>query len=107
MASVVGPGSDGEVPEWRAERNNKQAERLLKLFNGAKPVEKMGTPSLPHVGGGDHPKPQGLFVKFLFQPLVWPADSETRIDNDADTLVDESKLFEDNGMDALQASNGV
>lgn len=107
MASVVGPGSNGEVPEWWAERNNKQAERLLKLFNGAKPFEKTGTPSLPHVSGGDHPKPQGLFVNFLFQPLVWPVDSETRIDNDADTLLDESKLFEDNGIDALQASNGV
>lgn len=107
MASAAGPGSNGEVPEWWAERNNKQAERLLRLFNGAKPVEKMGTPSLPHIGGGDHPKPQGLFVNFLFQPFVWPVDSETRIDNDADTLLDESKLFEDNGMDALQASNGV
>jgi len=107
MASVVGPGFSGEVPEWWAERNNKQAERLLKLFNRAKPVEKTRTPSLPHVGGGDHPRPRGFFVNFLFQPLVWPEDSETRLDNDGDTLLDESKFNEDKGMDAHQAARGV
>ena len=59
------------------------------------------------VDGGDHPKPQGPFVHILFQPFVWPVDSETHLANDADTLLDESKLYEDNAMDARQAANGV
>ena len=115
IAEVVRPygGGDrlgaggGEVPEWWAERNNKQAERLLKLFDAAKPISKLAS-GVPHLGGGgDHPKPQGPFVHILFQPFVWPQDSETHLANDADTLLDESKFHEDNAMDARQAANGV
>ena len=108
MAGVTGPSGD-EVPSWWAERNNKQAERLLKLFDAAKPISKLAA-GVPHLGGGggsDHPKPQGPFVHILFQPFVWPVDSETHLANDADTLLDESKLYEDNAMDARQAANGV
>ena len=43
----------------------------------------------------------------LFQPFVWPNDSETHLANDADTLLDESKFYEDKAMDARQAANGV
>lgn len=75
-----------------------------KAINKAK---RVGTPSLPPVGGVDHPRPQGFFVKFLFQPFVWPEDSETLLNKDAETLLDESKLFEDNAMDARRAANGV
>lgn len=103
MAAAVNPESNGDFPRWWAERNNKQAERLLKSVNQAKPV---GTPALPHVGG-DHPRPQGIFVKFLFQPYVWPEDSETLLNNDGDKLLDESNFHEDKAMDARQASNGV
>ncbi|UGT99232.1 hypothetical protein LTQ55_12135 [Mycobacterium intracellulare] len=108
MAGVAGPSGD-EVPSWWAERNNKQAERLLKLFDAAKPISKLavGVPHLDGGGGSDHPKPQGPFVHILFQPFVWPVDSETHLANDADTLLDESKLYEDNAMDARQAANGV
>ena len=97
---------ESDLPEWWSARNNKQAERLLKGVNRAKPV---GTPPLPltHIGGGDHPRPQGLFVKFLFPPFVWPEDSETHLFADSDTLMDESKSFEDNAMDVQQAANGV
>ena len=103
MASVVGLAFDGEVPEWWAERNTKQAQRLLKLVDAAKPISKLAA-GVPHLGGGgDHPKPQGPFVHILFQPFVWPQDSETQLANDADTLLDESKLFEDNAMDARQS----
>lgn len=108
MAGVAGPSGD-EVPSWWAERNSKQAERLLKLFDAAKPISKLAI-GVPHLGGGggsDHPKPQGPFVHILFQPFVWPVDSETHLANDADTLLDESKLYEDNAMDARQAANGV
>lgn len=103
MAAAVNPESNGDLPRWWAERNNKQAERLLKSVNKPKPVE---TPVLPHVGG-DHPRPQGFFVKFLFQPYVWPEDSETLLNNDGDKLLDESNFHEDKAMDARQASNGV
>ncbi|HUO40549.1 MAG TPA: hypothetical protein VMU34_23090, partial [Mycobacterium sp.] len=108
MAGVAGPSGD-EVPSWWAERNNKQAARLLKLFDAAKPISRLaiGVPHLGGGGGGDHPKPQGPFVHILFQPFVWPVDSETHLANDADTLLDESKLYEDNAMDARQAANGV
>ena len=102
--AAVNVESNSEFPEWWADRNNKQAERLLKAVNRAKP---MGTPSLLHIGGGDHPKPQGFFVKFLFPPFVWPEDSETNLANDSDTLMDESKSYEDNAMDVRQAANGV
>ena len=72
----------------------------------AKPISKLAA-GVPHLGGGDHPKPQGPFVHVLFQPLVWPNDSETHLANDADTLLDESKFYEDKAMDARQAANGV
>ena len=108
MATVTGSGTGGgEVPEWWAERNNKQAERLLKLFDAAKPISKLAS-GVPHLGGGgDHPKPQGPFVHILFQPLVWPQDSETHLANDSETLMDESKFHEDKAMDARQAANRV
>lgn len=106
MAGAANPGGD-EAPGWWAERNNKQAERLLKLFGSAKPMSNL-TSGLPHLGsGGDHPRPQGQFVRVLFQPFVWPQDSETQLANDSDTLLDESKLYEDKAMDARQAANGV
>lgn len=107
MGAATGSSGD-EVPSWWAERNNKQAERLLKLFDAAKRISKLAS-GVPHLGGGggDHPKPQGPFVHILFQPFVWPQDSETHLANDADTLLDESKLYEDNAMDARQAANGV
>lgn len=104
MAAAVNPESNVDLPEWWAKRNDEQAERLLKAVNRAKPA---GIPSLPHVGGGDHPKPQGFFAKFLFQPYVWPEDSETLLDNDGDKLLSESKLAEDKAMDACHAANGV
>jgi hypothetical protein len=103
---MVGVSGGDEVPTWWAERNNKQAERLLKLVDGAKPISKLAA-GVPHLGGGDHPKPQGPFVHVLFQPFVWPNDSETHLANDADTLLDESKFYEDKAMDARQAANGV
>lgn len=95
----------GDFPEWWAERNNKQAERLLRVVSRG-PVRNIQPPSLPHLGS-DHPRPQGPFVNFLFQPNVWPEDSETRLFNDAGTLSDESKSFEGDAMDAQQAANGV
>lgn len=106
MAGIAAP-SGGEVPSWWEERNKQQAERLLKLFTAAKPISRLPS-GVPGTGGiGDHPKPQGQFVHALFQPFVWPQDSETHLAHDADTLLDESKLFEDKGMDARQAANGV
>ncbi len=106
MAGMTG-SSGGDVPDWWAARNNQQAERLLKLFTAAKPISRLPS-GVPGTGGtGDHPKPQGQFVHVLFQPFVWPQDSETQLARDADALLDESKLFEDNGMDARQAANGV
>ena len=82
MAAVTTPGG-GDISGW-AERNNAQAARLLNLMDAAKPIQHMSAPTLPHIGG-DHPKPQGMFVEFLFGPgsFVWPADSETALANDA------------------------
>lgn len=107
MASVADPGSNGELAEWWVERNNKQAERLLNLFNAAKPISKL-TSGLPHFGGGgDHPKPQGPFVHILLPPFVWPADSETLMKSDADMLKSASRSFDDAAMDVRQAANSV
>ena len=105
MAAVTGPG-EGEVPGWWAERNNKQAAQLLNLLQAAKPVEKTGAPSLPHLGG-DHPKPQGLLVAMLFGPFVWPVDSETQLANDAETLKQEAKFYEDQAMEARRRADQV
>ncbi|WP_204815297.1 hypothetical protein [Mycobacterium riyadhense] len=107
MAAVTGSGmTEADVPTWWAERNNKQAERLLNLFNAAKPMSNL-TSGVPHLGGGDRPRPQGQFVHVLFQPFVWPEDSETQLARDSDTLLDESKLYEDKAMDARQAASRV
>lgn len=103
MAAAV--NAESNFPEWWAERNNKQAERLLKAVTRAKPA---GIPSLPHVGvGGDHPRPQGAFVKFLFQPYVWPEDSETALNAASDKLADEFKQQDDSAMTIRQAASGV
>lgn len=104
MAELTSPGGD-DFPTWWAERNNKQAERLLRVVSRG-PARSIQPPSLPHLGS-DHPRPQGAFVRFLFQPYVWPEDSETRFLNDSDTLSGESKSFEGDAMDAQQAADGV
>ena len=107
MAAAVNPRLNGGVPEWWAQRNNKQAERLLKLFGTANAISKMAA-GMPHTGGrADHPKPQGPFVSLLFQPFVWPVDSETNLAADSDTLMDESKFYEDRAMDIRQAIGRV
>lgn len=107
MATITGQNG-AEIPQWWADRNNKQAERLLKLFGGpAKSISKVAS-GVPHVGvGGDHPKPQGPFVHLLFQPFVWPQDSETHLNSDADKWMDEANAFDDSGDDVRQAANGV
>ncbi|WP_156670998.1 MULTISPECIES: hypothetical protein [unclassified Mycobacterium] len=108
MAGVAGQNGGGEVPQWWAERNNKQAERLLKLFSApAKSISKAAG-GIPATGvGGDHPPPQGPFVHLLFQPFVWPHDSETHLNSDADKWMDEANAFDDSGDDVRQAANGV
>lgn len=107
MAAVTTPG-EGDVPGWWAERNNKQASQLLNLLEAAKPVQKMGVPSLPHVGG-DHPKPQGLLVELLFGPgqFVWPVDSETQLAKESETREQNAKFHEDQGMEALRYADQV
>lgn len=108
MAGVTGQNGGGEVPQWWAERNNKQAERLLKLFSApAKSVSKAGSEISAAGVGGDHPRPQGPFVHLLFQPFVWPQDSETHLKSDADKWMDEANAFDDSGDDVRQAANGV
>ena len=100
MAALSSVGDAGDIPAWVAKRNNDQAAKLLKLLDASKPFEAMRSmPSLPHIGGGDHPVPQGQFVTFLFQPFVWPADSETGLAADAQTLGDEAKTLERAGED--------
>ena len=100
MAALSSAGDAGDIPAWVAKRNNDQAAKLLKLLDASKPFEAMRSmPSVPHIGGGDHPVPQGQFVTFLFQPFVWPADSETGLASDAQTLGDEAKTLESAGED--------
>ena len=107
MAAVTTPG-EGDVPSWWAERNNKQASQLLNLLEAAKPVQKMGVPSLPHVGG-DHPKPQGLLVELLFGPaqFVWPEDSETQLARESETRQQNEKFHEDRGLEVLRYADQV
>ena len=108
MAAVTGPGANGgEVPAWWAERNNKQAAELLRLFRVAEPVQKMGAPPTPHVGGGDHPPPQGLFVGLLFGPFVWPRDSETMLLTDSGTWDHDHEVTEDEAMEARRYADQV
>lgn len=95
----------GELPTWWVERNNKQAERVLRAFTPAKSLSKLA-PTVPHVGG-DHPRPQGLFVHVLLPPFVWPADSETLMKSDSEMLKDASKSFDDAARDVQQAANSV
>jgi hypothetical protein len=92
MAAVTSPGG-GDISGW-AERNNAQAKRLLGLMAAAKPIQHMAAPTLPHIGG-DHPKPQGMFVEFLFGPgsFVWPQDSESALANDATSLGQQEQFY--------------
>lgn len=107
MAALTGQ-TGADIPQWWADRNNKQAERLLKLFGApAKSISKAASGALPGGVGGDHPPPQGPFVHFLFQPYVWPQDSETHLNSDADKWMEEAKAFDDSGDDVRQAANGV
>jgi hypothetical protein len=106
MAAVTTPGG-GDISGW-AERNNAQASRLLNLMAAAKPVPHMSAPTLPSIGG-DHPKPQGMFVEFLFGPgpFVWPIDSETQLAKDADTLRQQQKFHEDKADEAKSSADQV
>ena len=106
MAAVTTPGG-GDISGW-AERNNAQASRLLNLMDVAKPVQHMSAPTLPPIGG-DHPKPQGMFVEFLFGPgpFVWPIDSETQLAKDADTLRQQQKFHEDKADEAKSSADRV
>ena len=99
MAALPSTGDAGDIPAWVVKRNNDQAAKLLKLLDASKPFEAMRSmPSMPHVGG-DHPVPQGQFVTFLFQPFVWPADSETGLASKADKLSSNAKAQEAEGDD--------
>lgn len=104
MAAVT--PSAGEVPEWWAERNNKQAAQLLNVLAAAKPVEKMAVPALPHVGG-DHLPPQGWFVGLLFGPFVWPVDSETQLAEDSVKLRENGKFVEETALEAKDSAKQV
>jgi hypothetical protein len=106
MAAVTRPGA-GETLGW-AERNDAQASQLLHLVEAASPIQQMGLSALPHIGG-DHPKPQGLFVDLLFGPaqFVWPVDSETQLANDADTLAQEEKFHEQMAEEASNDAKDV
>lgn len=106
MAAVTGPGA-GAVSGW-AQRNNEQASQLLHLVEAAKPFQTTGIPTLPHIGG-DHPKPQGLFVELLFGPgeFVWPVDSETQLANDADALAQQEKFHEEKAEEASDYAKQV
>lgn len=106
MASVIGPNGDGvEVADWWVERNKEQAERLLRVVNRG-PVRSIQPASLPHVSS-DHPRPQGAFVRFLFQPFVWPEDSETALNAAADQCAGDFKLHDGGAATIRQAANRV
>lgn len=106
MATVIGPNGDGvEVADWWAERNKEQAARLLRVVNRG-PVRSIQPASLPHVSG-DHPRPQGAFVRFLFQPYVWPEDSETALNAAADQCAEDFKLHDGGATTIRQAVNRV
>lgn len=106
MAAVSGAG---EFPlDWWSERNNKQAAKLLRVFDqsATKPLEHMSVPSFPHVGG-DHPIPQGMFVGLLFSPFVWPVDSETELAMEAEALGQEEQFHEQQGNEVHRLSQQV
>lgn len=106
MATVIGPNGDGvEVADWWAERNKEQAARLLRVVNRG-PVRSIQPASLPHVSS-DHPRPQGAFVRFLFQPYVWPEDSETALNAAADQCAEDFKLHDGGATTIRQAANRV
>jgi len=104
MAAASG---SGEVPEWWSERNNKQAAKLLRVFDqsATTPLERMSVPSFPQ--GGDHPIPQGMFVGLLFSPLVWPVDSETELATEAEALGREERFHEQQGNEVHRLSQQV
>ena len=104
MATVSGV----EVPDWWAERNNQQIQKLLKfhLQSASKPLSHPGVPAVPHVAG-DHPPPQGAFVTLLFGPLVWPLDSETQGAGLGEQWCGKGRMTEESAVEAHRAMQEV
>jgi hypothetical protein len=104
MATVSGV----EVPDWWAERNNRQIQKLLKIHleSASNPLSHPGVPAVPHVAG-DHPPPQGAFVTLLFGPLVWPSDSETQVAALGEQWRENGRITEDAATEAHRAMHQV
>ncbi|GLD33484.1 WXG100-like domain-containing protein [Mycobacterium kiyosense] len=104
MATVSGV----EVPDWWAERNNRQIQKLLKIHlqSASNPLSHPGVPSVPHVAG-DHPPPQGAFVALLFGPLVWPLDSETQVAALGEQWRENGRMTEEAATEAYRAMQEV
>jgi hypothetical protein len=106
MPAVSGAGDAETAPAWVTERNNALAAKLVKLLDASKVAARVHSPAAPQVGG-DHPVPQGQFVAALFQPFVWPTDSESQYRLMAELLKNEESSMDDLGSDVLSGIRRV
>ena len=84
MPAVRNPGgpavvSTGEAAKIATGRANVEAARLLNTFTAAKPDPDGFLPGYGMSGGGDIPKPAGLYTNALISPDVWPSESENAL----------------------------
>jgi hypothetical protein len=72
-----------------------EAEKLLDMLTAAKPINPDGfVPGVGMPGGGDIPKPLGLYTYALISPDVWPSESESKLKEAADQLANLARNHE-------------
>lgn len=84
MPAVRSPGGSavadaGKATPRASGRANAEAAKLLKVFTAAKPDSDGFLTGHGMPGGGDIPKPTGLYTNALIGPEVWPSESENAL----------------------------
>ncbi|WP_006246568.1 hypothetical protein [Mycolicibacterium tusciae] len=84
MPAVGNPGGSavvdaGEATKPASARANAEAAKLLNVFAAAKPDPDGFLSGHGMPGGGDIPKPTGLYTNALIGPEVWPSESENAL----------------------------
>jgi hypothetical protein len=72
-----------------------EAEKLLDMLSAAQPTGPDAfVPGVGMPGGGDIPKPHGLYTYALIGPDVWPSESESNLSDTADELAKQARDHE-------------
>jgi len=103
--AAVNSASPGP-PAWE-DRHRWIADQLLRQVIAAKPAPDGFVPHVGMPGGGDIPKPSGLYTYALLDPGVWPMASESAWSKFADDLGTAAKQQEAAADDARATADLV